>query len=82
MSAPVIQGKILPSATIPSDGWNAYDSLFLNGDDHYRVFHSANEFMRGKSPINGIESFWSFCQRRLAKFSGLSAPGGLSAPAA
>ena len=40
-------------------------------NDHYRVFHSSNEFVRGKSHVNGIESFWSFAKRRLAKFNGL-----------
>ena len=37
-----------------------------------KVFHSHNEFVRGKSHINGIESFWSFTKRRFAKFNGLS----------
>lgn len=31
-----------------------------------------DEFVRGKSHINGIESFWSFAKRSLAKFNGLS----------
>jgi transposase-like protein len=44
----------------------------LNGYDHYRVFHSQNEFARGKCHVNGIESFWSFAKRRLAQFNGLS----------
>ncbi|MEF2229282.1 MAG: IS1595 family transposase, partial [Candidatus Cardinium sp.] len=26
----------------------------------------------GKSYVNGIESFWSFAKRRLAKFNGLT----------
>jgi transposase-like protein len=39
------------------------------GYDHYRVFHSENEFVRGKSHVNGIESFWSFAKRRLNKFN-------------
>jgi len=38
----------------------------------YRVFHSQNEFARGKCHVNGIESFWSFAKRRLAQFNGLS----------
>jgi transposase-like protein len=67
---PIIQGKILEGSTIHTDGWRAYDGLVLNGYDHYRVFHSANEFARGKSHVNGIENFWSFCKRRLAKFNG------------
>ena len=67
---PIIQGKILEGSTIHTDGWKAYDGLVLNGYDHYRVFHSKNEFARGKSHVNGIESFWSFAKRRLAKFNG------------
>ena len=67
---PIIAGKILEGSTIHSDGWGAYDGLLLNGYDHYRVFHSNNEFARGKCHINGIESFWSYAKRRLAKFNG------------
>ena len=67
---PVIQGKILEGSVIHTDGWKAYDGLILNGYDHYRVFHSKNEFARGKSHVNGIENFWSFAKRRLAKFNG------------
>ena len=69
---PVIQGKILEGSTIHSDGWRAYDGLILNGYDHYRVHHSKNEFARGKSHVNGIESFWSFAKRRLSKFNGIA----------
>jgi transposase-like protein len=68
---PIIQGKILEGSTIHTDGWKAYDGLVVNGYDHYRVFHSKNEFARGKSYVNGIEAFWSFAKRRLAKFNGL-----------
>ena len=68
---PIIQGKVLEGSTIYSDGWKAYDGIILNGYDHYRVHHSKNEFARGKCHINGIESFWSFAKRRLAKFNGL-----------
>jgi len=69
---PIIEGKILEGSTIHTDGWKAYDGLVLNGYDHYRVFHSHDEFVRGKSHVNGIESFWSFTKRRLAQFNGLS----------
>jgi len=69
---PIIQGKILEGSTVYTDGWKAYDGLILNGYDHYRVFHSENEFARGKNHVNGIESFWSFAKRRLAKFNGLT----------
>ena len=69
---PIIQGHILEGSTIHTDGWRAYDGLVLNGYDHYRVFHSHDEFARGKCHVNGIESFWSFAKRRLAKFNGLA----------
>jgi len=62
----------LEGSTIYTDGWKAYDGLILNGYEHYRVYHSKNEFARGKSHVNGIESFWSFAKRRLAKFNGLT----------
>ena len=69
---PIIQGKILEGSTIHTDGWKAYDGLILNGYNHYRVFHHENEFARGKSHVNGIESFWSYAKRRFSKFNGLS----------
>lgn len=69
---PIIEGKVLEGSTIHTDGWKAYDGLVLNGYDHYRVFHSKDEFVRGKSHVNGIESFWSFTKRRLSQFNGLS----------
>jgi len=68
---PIIQGKILEGSTIHTDGWRAYEGLVLNGYDHYRVFHSKNEFARGKNHVNGMECFWSFAKRRLAKFNGI-----------
>ena len=39
---------------------------------HLRVNHGQNEFAHGSRHINGIESFWSFTKRRLAKFNGVS----------
>ncbi len=69
---PIIKGKILQGSTIHTDGWKAYDGLILNGYKHYRVYHSHDEFVRGKSHVNGIESFWSFAKRRLAQFNGVA----------
>ena len=34
---------------------------------------SENEFAKGKSHDNGIEVFWAFAKRRLAKFMGIQA---------
>ena len=68
---PIIEGKILEGSTIHTDGWKAYDGLILNGYTHHRVYHSKDEFARGKSHVNGIESFWSFSKRRLRKLNGV-----------
>ena len=54
---PIIQRKILEGSTIHTDGWKPYDDLIVNGYTHYLVFHHENEFVRGKSHVNGIESF-------------------------
>ena len=67
---PVIQGKILEKSVIYTDGWKGYDGLIVNGYDHYRVFRSHDEFVRGKSHVSGTENFRSFAKRRLAKFNG------------
>jgi len=64
---PIIKGKILEESTIYTDGWKSYDSLVLNGYQHHRIYHSQNEFARGKNHVNGIESFWSYTKRRLMK---------------
>lgn len=69
---PIIQGKVLEGSVVNTDGWKSYDGLILNGYTHHRVFHSKNEFARGKCHVNGIESFWSFTKRRLAKFNGVA----------
>lgn len=70
---PIIKGKIDFSSSIFSDGWRAYDSLVDIGyDKHFRVNHGKNEFSKGNGVhINGIENFWSFTKRRLAKFNGV-----------
>lgn len=69
----VIRGHIEPASVIHSDGWRGYDGLVDIGfDKHFRVNHGANEFASGERHINGIESFWSYAKRRLAKFNGVS----------
>ena len=46
-------------------GWS-----ILVTKNHFRVHHSNDEFARGKSHINGIESYWSFAKSRLLQFHG------------
>ena len=69
----VIRGKVDIESVIHSDGWAGYNGLVdLGYKKHYRVRHGQNEFARGKSHINGIEAFWSYAKRRLAKFQGIT----------
>ena len=68
---PVIKGKILNQNTnLYTDGWKAYDSLITEGYTHHRIYHSENEFTRGKNHVNGVESFWGYAKHRLTKFKG------------
>ena len=68
----IIRGKVDPDTVIHSDQWRGYNGLVDMGyKKHYRVRHGADEFARGKTHINGIESFWSFAKRRIQKFHGI-----------
>jgi len=68
----VIRGRVDINSVIHSDGWRGYDGLVDIGyNKHFRVHHGKNEFIRGKSHINGIESFWSYAKIRLVKFRGI-----------
>jgi transposase len=69
----IIRGRVDPDSIIHSDGWRGYDGLVdLGFKKHYRVSHGQNEFARGRSHINGIESFWAYAKRRLMKFHGIA----------
>lgn len=66
----VIRGKVNPGIVIHSDGCRGYDGLVDIGYyKHFRVNHGDNEFARGEYHINGIESFWSYAKRRLARLN-------------
>jgi len=68
----ILLGKVNINSIINSDGWRGYNGLVDVGyDKHFRVNHSKNEFSKKNGVhVNGIESFWSFVKRRLAKFNG------------
>ena len=69
----IIRGKADPLSVINTDGSRGYDGLVDIGfDKHFRVNHGNNEFVKGSSHVNGIESFWSFAKRRLAQFNGVA----------
>ena len=68
----IIIGKVKLNSIIHTDGWRGYSGLVDVGfDKHFRVKHKEGEFANDKCHINGIESFWSFTKRRLAKFNGV-----------
>ena len=68
----IIRGKVDAESVIHSDGWRGYNGLVdLGYKKHFRVNHGKNEFVRGKSHINGIESFWGTTKTRLSKRRGI-----------
>jgi transposase-like protein len=68
----IIKGKTSIDSVIHSDGWRGYKGLVDFGyKKHFRVNHGKNEFARGNSHINGIESFWGYAKTRLVKFKGM-----------
>ena len=69
----VIRGKVDLNSVIHSDGWRGYNGLIDIGyNKHFRVDHYKDQFVNGKSHINGIEGFWGLAKARLAKFRGLN----------
>ena len=68
----VIRGRMELESVIHSDGWRGYNGLVDIGyAKHLRVDHGRNEFVRGRSHINGIEGFWGFAKSRLSRFRGM-----------
>ena len=70
---PIIRNKVELESTVNTDKFRPYDWLVdLWYKKHHRVNHWENEFARGKQHINWIESFRSYCKRRLTKFNGVN----------
>lgn len=67
----VIRGRIDPQSVVCSDGWPGYDGLVDVGYDRHVRINKQKSFTKGRAHINGIEAFWSFTKRRLAKFNGV-----------
>ena len=70
----LIRGRVDLDSVVMTDGWRAYDGLVDMGyDRHLRIKKyrkRGSPFTDGPVHINGIESFWSFTKRRLAKVNG------------
>jgi len=68
----IIEGRVDLSATINSEGFRSYDGLMEAGfRRHHGINHWKANSAGGGVHINGIESFWSYAERRHAKFKGL-----------
>jgi len=68
----IIRGKVSTETIVHTDKWRGYDGLVDVGFDKHRRINHTEEFSDGKgNHINGIENFWSFTKRRLAKFNGV-----------
>jgi len=67
----IIRGRVSTEAIVHTDKWKGYDGLVDVGfDRHKRINHSQAFSYGNGNHINGIENFWSFTKRRLAKFNG------------
>lgn len=70
---PIIRRVVSSGSDVYTDGWKSYDALAVYGYNHKQVRHTEDEFARADGThINGVESFWSWTKRRLAKFNGIS----------
>lgn len=68
----VIRGKVSLESVVFTDGWRGYSGLLDMGfEKHFRIDKSKSFSNQNGVHINGIESFWSFTKRRLAKFNGV-----------
>ena len=68
----VIRGKVSLESILFTDGWRGYSGLLDMGfEKHFRIDKSKSFSNHNGVHINGIESFWSFTKRRLAKFNGV-----------
>lgn len=69
---PIVRQMVRKRSTVYTDKWRAYDGLVFDGYRHHRINHSKTYSNRRGGHVNGIENFWSFAKRRLAKFNGVS----------
>lgn len=71
----IIRGKVSPGSVVMTDGWRGYDGLVDVGYDKHmwikKYRKEGSPFTDGQVHVNGIESFWSYTKRRLARFNGV-----------
>jgi len=66
-----VMSRSIASSTVTVG--EAIRAWWTSDTPHFRVHHGENEFARGNSHINGIESFWAYAKLRLAKLKGIPA---------
>lgn len=71
---PRVVEKVLPSTTVYTDTWVAYDALDQMGHRHSRINHDQKVYVSGDVHTNTIEGFWSLVKRGISGvYHGVSA---------
>lgn len=68
----IIHEKVTIETTIYSDSWRSYRGLEREFAGHETVNHKAQEYVRDRASINGIEGFWAYAKERLLRHHGVS----------
>lgn len=69
---PIVRLVVEQGSIVNTDRWRGFTELQLDGYEHRSVNHSEEYVDKHGTHINGIESFWSFAKRRIAKFNGIA----------
>jgi transposase len=70
---PLIAQKVEPGSTICSDTWKAYTGIAARGYVHRLVNHGEGNYSDGKgNPINGLDGFWGYLNRKIASKGGIT----------
>ncbi len=63
---PHVETRVLPSSTVYTDEWRAYDGLGKKGYTHRRIRHRQKIYVSGAVHTNTIEGFWSLLRRGIS----------------
>lgn len=66
-----VQQRVVPHATIYTDGFKMYRCFSRHGLLHQYVDHDGGEYVRGDVHTNNIEGFWGILKRRLGCIGGM-----------
>lgn len=65
----IITKKVKTESRIYSNTWRAYTGLATKGYVHRTVEHNKKECVKGRTYINGLESFFGYLKRQLTSRS-------------